>query len=676
MDRAIIYAGEVLRSYDFLSDLRRILISSANQMQDTLGQTIAVVSGTTATPTSPTSLSINLAAGRIYEQAAVDSSAYGTLAADAAVITQQGYAAAQTLLLSTAGLSSGQSRWALVEATFSQTDGIPSDDPTAGVLNFFNSANPQVPFIGPNNNGQPLNTVRQGLMTVNVIYGTPATTGSEVPPTPTTGYVPLYLIDLAYGQSTISSGQILTAGPSVGTGVPSNYPQAPFLAGLINSHHSGGSGQAPQIKLTSEVQGTLPLGNLPASSANSGGGLSTTYAYGGNPNGHVKGNQGVAGVSPPDECVDLTTGNIWVCTTTGTSSTAVWSLPSSASSVLVAWGGTFGGSANALTCTTSPAFGSLTAGQIVTGTIATTNTGAVTLNANSTGVQPVKKRTSSGLAALTGGELVSTDIYSFQWDGTEWQLITTTQGALAALNIGTGLQNDGAGNLRTSKTLVALTGNTSITVSDADTTKVATAAINLTLPATSTLWSGFGVHVMALGGAITLIRNGSDKIQGVSGNYIIPQGVGGYLGTDGAGNWYFFANTAALLAANNLSDLASAATALTNLGLKYYRTGNYTWSSGLEISEAHGLGAPPNYFSIEVFFQCVTAQGGYSAGDIVKYTMAGNGTNASNWNAWFNNTNVGVSFDTYTPVLVTKTGGSIFAITPADWNISAVLQYY
>ncbi len=54
------------------------------------------------------------------------------------------------------------------------------------------------------------------------------------------------------------------------------------------------------------------------------------YAYAGNPNGNVAGNAGVAGSSPPDLCEDTTTGHLWVCTTSGVASAAVWSLGAAA----------------------------------------------------------------------------------------------------------------------------------------------------------------------------------------------------------------------------------------------------------------------------------------------------------------------------------------------------------
>lgn len=474
MDRSITYAAEGLRSYDIAANLRRMLISTSQLTQDIFGSTTTVVGGFAITPTGPLSLSINLAAGRIYQLADVDATTFGTIPADLTVVEQQGWAAAQTLTLTTAGLAAGQSQYALVQVIFSQTDGIPADDPTNGVLNFFNAANPQIPLVGPGGNSQPLNTVRKSLAVVSVVYGTAATTGSEAPPNPSAGNVPLYLVDLAYGQTQITSGQILTAGPSVGNNVPSNYPQAPFLAGLLHSHHSGGLGQAPKIKLGSEVQGVLPLANLPASSANSGGGVSAAYAYGGNPNSHVAGSAGTAGVSPPDTCYDLNTGNIWVCTTTGSASTAVWSQPGAASATAQnAWGGTAGGSANVLTATTAPTFGSLVAGQMVTLIAGITNTGAATFAANALGAVAIRKRTSSGLAALTGGELVATDQYTLQYDGTFWQILNLTQGTCAALNIGNALFNDGAGNLAVA---LGTTGSTAAAGNDSRITGAITAA--------------------------------------------------------------------------------------------------------------------------------------------------------------------------------------------------------
>jgi hypothetical protein len=129
-----------------------------------------------------------------------------------------------------------------------------------------------------------------------------------------TGFVPLWAINLTFGMTAITSAQI------------SQHPSAAFLAGLENSHHGGGAGQAPQIKLTSEVQGVLPLPNLPVSNTSPpavGGsislsGLIPVEEQGTvNPNGNVAGNAG-------DMYLQTNSGTLFLCTSTGTSTTAVW----------------------------------------------------------------------------------------------------------------------------------------------------------------------------------------------------------------------------------------------------------------------------------------------------------------------------------------------------------------
>lgn len=262
MDRPIWYTQENLRGYDLSMGARDAFKGSGQQASDILGGTTTVVAGLAATASSPTSLVVNIGLGSIYQQAALDPTAAGDLPVDGNTHFLQGVSwASQAVTLSTAALASGQSQWALIEATFAFADVIRTGDPNGGVLPFYNSANPTSPLQGQGGSGATLNTERTATVSLKVVYGTPATTGSEVPPSADSGYVGLYLIDLAFGQTTIAQNQILTAGPSVGTGVPSNYPHAPFLAGLLNQHHKGIAGQAPQIDLTSEVKNVLPNAN-------------------------------------------------------------------------------------------------------------------------------------------------------------------------------------------------------------------------------------------------------------------------------------------------------------------------------------------------------------------------------------------------------------------------------
>ncbi len=286
-NRPIVYDQSQGRSYDVLHGWRESLYGLGQAVEDLLGSSGSVVGGLGAT--SNNTMTIALAAGEVYALAALDTTAYGSLTSDATLTMQQGFAVAQNVVLSTTGISAGQSRYTLIYASFSQTDVIPADDPNAGVLNYINATNPAgPPWSGPANAGTPQNTRRTGVCVITTTNGSPATTGSEVPPNPPGGGVPLYLVDLAFGQSQISQTQILVAGPSAGTGVPSNYAGPSFLAGL-------------QQKLTF---GT----------------------FAGNPNGLQAGTAlGTAG-SPawPNIIWDTVNKTEWLCVTSGSATNAVW----------------------------------------------------------------------------------------------------------------------------------------------------------------------------------------------------------------------------------------------------------------------------------------------------------------------------------------------------------------
>lgn len=441
-NRSILYDQEQLDPFDVLWQIKDILAAIGALELDLSGQTTTVVTGFSPTPTGPASLTINLTSGRIYQQSVMDSTAYGALASDATVVQQQGFAPAQSVTLSTAGLAAGQSMWALVQAQFSQVDQIRVGDPTNGVLNFFNSANSASPLSGPNGTGSSLPTERLATVAIQVIYGTPAASGSEAPPNPTNGWVPLYLVDLAFAQTAITAPQILVAGPSVGSNVPNNYPGAPFLAGLLNQHHKGTAGQGPQIDLTSEVKNILPLKNLPGSNPTTGG-IFTGRIGSGNPNGNQAGNFNVNGGL--DLYWDQVNLILYACTVTGTALTAVWTSVVGGSTNLFA-GGTSTGSANAqVVATTTPSGFARTPGQIVTFTAGFVNTTTCTLNVSGTGPAAIQKNSGGSNVPLSGGELNGFE--TVIWTGSVYLLQSAVLGALAALGIGQWLKNDGAGNL-------------------------------------------------------------------------------------------------------------------------------------------------------------------------------------------------------------------------------------
>jgi hypothetical protein len=86
-------------------------------------------------------------------------------------------------------------------------------------------------------------------------------------------------------------------------------------------------------------------------------------------------------------------------------------------------GGTSSGAANAqVIASPIPSGFTLVTGKSVTFSAGFTNTNAMTLNVASTGATNVFKQTSSGIVALSGGELVVGQIYTAVFDGTEYQI--------------------------------------------------------------------------------------------------------------------------------------------------------------------------------------------------------------------------------------------------------------
>lgn len=327
MDRSIAYSTEQIRLFDWLNQNIDALIGSANYAQMLLGKTETVIQGLTTTANSPPNFAVNIAPGFIIAQAPVDSSAYGSQPANTQQVMQLGYNVVTSLPISLAALAPGQSQYAMIQAGFKQVDSIAPGDPNGGILPYININNPSQPFNGPNNSGVPQNTLRQATCDLNVIYSAPVTTGLETPPTPTSGYVPVTLIDLTYGQSSITNGDLLNP-----NNVSGSLP-TPVLAGLLNSHHGNIEGQAPGIILTNgqEVQGHLPIANMVAS--NNVGAVASFRTHAGNPNGALAGNANVNGAN--DFCWDSVGLALYMCSTTGNAGSAVWTGISAGASISI-----------------------------------------------------------------------------------------------------------------------------------------------------------------------------------------------------------------------------------------------------------------------------------------------------------------------------------------------------
>lgn len=239
MHRQIVQIGAVPQDTDILNTNRYALVGLGLLALSFMGTGApTVVNGLACTPGA--GLTVSVGPGSIYTLAVVDGTMYGSLPADTTdQIVQQGIGVGTTTLSCPAPGTAGQSINYLIEAQYQQNDLNPV------AQQYWNSA------TGQQYTGSATYTERASICALQVKAGTAATTGSQTTPAADSGWTGVWVVQVNNGQTSIPSGQITQA------------INAPFLAGLLNSHHSGAPGQAPKINLQTEVQGTLPYTNLP-----------------------------------------------------------------------------------------------------------------------------------------------------------------------------------------------------------------------------------------------------------------------------------------------------------------------------------------------------------------------------------------------------------------------------
>ena len=230
MDRQIVYPGQILPETSLLQMTKDAMIGSAKLAAAVLG-TSTVANGFAVTPTGPASLQVVCAPGEIYSLTSIDALAFSTLPADTThSIMKQGILLDAVTLTCAAPGTTGQSINYLVQATYQDVDSTPV------LLPYYNSANPSLPYSGMGNNGLTQNTARKGAAVVAVKAGASAATGSQTTPAPDAGYVGLYVVTVAYGQTTITSTSI------------AQYSAAPLLpSGILQSMQNGNTSFAIDI---------------------------------------------------------------------------------------------------------------------------------------------------------------------------------------------------------------------------------------------------------------------------------------------------------------------------------------------------------------------------------------------------------------------------------------------
>ncbi|MBB3213414.1 hypothetical protein FHW67_002706 [Herbaspirillum sp. Sphag1AN] len=259
MDRIETYVGQSILEWNFSKPDQNKMVALAKMISLMFGST-TMANGLACTQQTVATMFVNIGAGEIYQAAQLEATACGTLPADTAhTIMKQGIAldtvvvpnSATGVTAFTAPATSGQSINYLIEAAYADSD--VSIDPTTGtspvVLPFYNSSNPQSPLQGPGGTSATSNTFRKGIVSLQVKAGAAATTGSQTTPAPDSGYVGLWVVTVAYGQTSITSANIAA------------YPGAPILpSSILASLQSGNLQYGQDVGTTANVvQGSFPL---------------------------------------------------------------------------------------------------------------------------------------------------------------------------------------------------------------------------------------------------------------------------------------------------------------------------------------------------------------------------------------------------------------------------------
>lgn len=213
MDRQTVYTTEVPRTVDFLQLQQNAMISLAQLASAILG-TATVVDGFTCQPTAPASLAVALGSGQIFQLEPIEASTWSALPADnSAQILKQGISLTAQNLAITPPATVGFSQNFLIEVQYADSD------TTNAVLPYVNTQPPYTPLNGPGGSGAPQSTQRKGVVAVQVKAGTAAATGTQTTPSADAGWVGLFVVTVANGQTTITSGNIstLSSAPFIST---------------------------------------------------------------------------------------------------------------------------------------------------------------------------------------------------------------------------------------------------------------------------------------------------------------------------------------------------------------------------------------------------------------------------------------------------------------------------
>ncbi len=399
MDRQIVYPGQIPLETDNLYPQRYQLQALGEFIRTVMG-TPSVVGGMQVIPTTPASLAVQVLPGSICALENIDDTDYGSLPA---IISQQtmkqGILAATTPLTLTPPTTSGYAISYLIQAAFQEDD----EDPI--VLPYYNSADPNQPFSGPDGSGVAQMTIRRGRVVVSAKAGVAATSGTQVAPSPDAGYVRLAVVVVAQGASQLTSNEISI--PDYAAYLPSTLPLVPdgVQSGSWVYAQDTGTANALVVKLyTIPAQYKAGMGlRVLAAASNTG---ATTINVNGLGTKAIKRRDGtdlqandiLAGAI----CVLIYDGNSFQLAFGGSGNTTI------NISGAVDYYAIDSGTANHVIAVFSPAITSLTGGLWVKVKVANNNTGGSDITVNGLSAVSIVRRDGSALQAndMLAGEIV------------------------------------------------------------------------------------------------------------------------------------------------------------------------------------------------------------------------------------------------------------------------------
>jgi hypothetical protein len=416
-DRVFVYPGALPQDIDILNT-NKFMLQSISRLNQALLGTTTVVAGLACTPTTPTAdLNVHVDVGSIYQVDPTDASAYGSLGVDNINLMKQGISPVALTLAITPPVTAGFSQVYLIEAILNDTDA------GATVLSYYNSLNPLAPFLGPGNSGSSNFTTRTNPCQIALKAGTPASTGTQTTPSPDSGFVGLYAVTVANGQTQITSGNIVQINsapffPQL-PDIPNKVRNGTYVWGGTDTGAANayvitiGAGVGAQAIPTAYVAGMNI--RFKATNANSG---ASTVNVNGLGTAAIK-RAGGAAVATGDilsgQLLDLVYDgvNFQIVNYTGSSGSQTVT-NNTVGLAYVADSGTV----NALIGTYSPAITSYVAGLSIEIKLANTITSAATINANGLGVKNIL---TSDLQPLTSNMFVAGEVMLLIYDGTQFQ---------------------------------------------------------------------------------------------------------------------------------------------------------------------------------------------------------------------------------------------------------------